>query len=55
MREMDRPYDLGDEEFHLAFRVDDFAAALSIETETLPFALNGCSVRNKLKEVGAFL
>ena len=27
MREMDRPYDLGDEEFHLAFRVDDFAAA----------------------------
>jgi hypothetical protein len=31
------------------------AAALSIETETLPFALNGCSVRNKLKEVGAFL
>ena len=27
MREMDRPYDLGDEEFHLAFRVDDYAAA----------------------------
>lgn len=27
LREMDRPYDLGDEEFHLAFVVDDFAAA----------------------------
>ena len=27
MRDMDRPYDLGDNEFHLAFRVDDFAAA----------------------------
>lgn len=27
MRDMDRPYDLGDCEFHLAFRVDDFEAA----------------------------
>jgi lactoylglutathione lyase len=27
IKEMDRPYDLGDNEFHLAFRVDDFAAA----------------------------
>ena len=27
VKEMDRPYDLGDNEFHLAFRVDDFAAA----------------------------
>lgn len=27
MRAMDRPYDLGDNEFHLAFAVDDFAAA----------------------------
>ncbi len=26
-REYDRPYNLGDCEFHLAFRVDDFAAA----------------------------
>ena len=27
MRDMDRPYNLGDNEFHLAFRVDDFEAA----------------------------
>ena len=27
MRDMDRAYDLGDNEFHLAFRVDDYAAA----------------------------
>ncbi len=27
MRDMDRPYNLGDCEFHLAFRVDDFEAA----------------------------
>lgn len=27
MRDMDRPYDLGDCEFHLAFRVDDYEAA----------------------------
>ncbi len=27
MRDMDRPYDLGDNEFHLAFTVDDYAAA----------------------------
>ena len=27
MRDMDRPYDLGDNEFHLAFRVDDYEAA----------------------------
>ena len=27
LREMDRPYDLGDNEIHLAFKVDDFAAA----------------------------
>ena len=26
MRDMDRPYDLGDCEFHLAFRVDDYEA-----------------------------
>jgi lactoylglutathione lyase len=24
---MDRPYDLGDNEFHLAFRVDDYEGA----------------------------
>lgn len=27
MRDMDRPYELGDNEFHLAFKVDDYAAA----------------------------
>lgn len=27
MRDMDRPYNLGDCEFHLAFHVDDFEAA----------------------------
>ena len=27
MRDMDRPYDLGDNEFHLAFRTDDFEGA----------------------------
>ena len=27
MRDMDRPYDLGDNEIHLAFRTDDYAGA----------------------------
>lgn len=27
LRDMDRPYELGDNEIHLAFRVDDFDAA----------------------------
>ena len=27
LRDWDRPYNLGDNEFHLAFRVDDYAAA----------------------------
>ena len=27
LRDMDRPYNLGDNEFHLAFKVDDYAAA----------------------------
>ena len=27
LREMDRPYDLGDNEFHLAFKVDDYEGA----------------------------
>ena len=27
LRDMDRPYNLGDCEFHLAFRTDDYAAA----------------------------
>lgn len=33
MAEMDRPYDLGDEEFHLAFRADDFDAAHKLHEE----------------------
>ncbi len=33
MRDMDRPYDLGDCEFHLAFAVDDFEAAHRLHTE----------------------
>lgn len=28
LRDMNRPYDLGDNEIHLAMKVDDFAAAL---------------------------
>ena len=31
--EMDRPYNLGDEEFHLAFRVDDYDAAYKMHEE----------------------
>ena len=33
MRDMDRPYNLGDEEFHLAFRVDDYEAAHKLHQE----------------------
>lgn len=33
LRDMDRPYNLGDEEFHLAFRVDDFDAAHKLHEE----------------------
>ncbi|MBQ0004642.1 MAG: VOC family protein [Clostridiales bacterium] len=33
IKEMDRPYNLGDEEFHLAFRVDDFEAAHKLHEE----------------------
>ena len=33
MRDMDRPYDLGDCEFHLAFRVDDYEAAYAHHKE----------------------
>ncbi len=33
MRDMDRPYNLGDEEFHLAFRTDDFEAAHRLHEE----------------------
>lgn len=33
MRDMDRPYNLGDEEFHLAFVVDDFEAAHKLHEE----------------------
>lgn len=33
MRDMDRPYNLGDCEFHLAFQVDDFEAAHKLHSE----------------------
>ncbi len=33
LRDMDRPYDLGDCEFHLAFRVDDYEAAYKLHKE----------------------
>lgn len=33
LRDMDRPYDLGDCEFHLAFKVDDYDAAYAKHKE----------------------
>ena len=33
LRDMDRPYDLGDEEFHLAFRTPDFEEAHRLHEE----------------------
>ena len=33
LRDMDRPYELGDNEIHLAFKVDDFDAALAKHKE----------------------
>ena len=33
MRDMDRPYNLGDCEFHLAFQVDDYEAAHKLHQE----------------------
>lgn len=33
LRDMDRPYELGDNESHLAFRVDDFDKALALHKE----------------------
>lgn len=33
MRDMDRPYNLGDCEFHLAFRTDDYEAAHKLHKE----------------------
>lgn len=33
LRDMDRPYNLGDNEFHLAFTVDDMEAALALHKE----------------------
>ncbi len=33
LRDMDRPYDLGDNEFHLAMNVDDMEAALAHHKE----------------------
>lgn len=33
LRDMERPYDLGDNEIHLAFRVDDYEAAREFHRE----------------------
>ncbi len=33
LRDMDRPYNLGDCEFHLAFQVDDYDAAYALHKE----------------------
>jgi lactoylglutathione lyase len=33
LRDRDKPYDLGDQEFHLAFRTDDFEAAHALHKE----------------------
>ena len=33
LRDWDRPYDLGDNEFHLAFTVDDYEAAHALHKE----------------------
>ncbi len=33
LRDWDRPYNLGDNEFHLAFTVDDFASAHALHKE----------------------
>ena len=33
LRDHPQPYDIGEEEFHLAFRVDDFAAAHALHSE----------------------
>lgn len=33
LRDMDRPYNLGDNEFHLAFHVDDFEKAHALHKE----------------------
>ena len=33
LKDREQPYNLGDEEFHLAFRVDDYDAAHALHTE----------------------
>lgn len=33
LKAMDRPYDLGDEEFHIAFRTEDFDAAHALHKD----------------------
>ncbi len=47
LRDFDRPYNLGDCEFHLAFRTDDYEAALKKHTEM------GC-VCYENKEMGIY-
>ena len=45
LRDMERPYNLGDCEFHLAFRVDDYDAAYRLHKEM------GC-IRSEERRVG---
>lgn len=47
LRDRDRPYNLGDNEFHLAFYVDDFEAAHTIHEEM------GCIVYEN-KDMGIY-
>lgn len=47
LRDWDRPYNLGDNEFHLAFRTDDFDAAYEFHKEM------GCIVYEN-KEMGIY-
>lgn len=47
LRDWDRPYNLGDNEFHLAFRVDDFDAAYKHHKEM------GCIVYEN-KDMGIY-
>ena len=48
LRDWDRPYNLGDNEFHLALRVDDFDGAYKLHKET------GC-ICYENKDIGIYI
>ena len=48
LRDWDRPYNLGDNEFHLAFRVEDFDGAYNLQKEM------GC-ICYENKEMGIYI